>query len=266
MILATLSLSHKTLSRHLSLEVPHEFGFSSHLNSLHSNNTIVGGVDEAGRGSVMGPLVVAGVSVEKRNLSRLRRAGVRDSKLLSPKARCQLFSQIVDLAEHICILKSDCNEVDHYVFSNMLNKLEAEAMAAVIDSIYAARVYVDACDVNSIRYKECVECHLAVGPKPRIFSLHHCDRTSTVVSAASIIAKVVRDGEIQRIRLLHKEIGSGYPCDKKTMGFIAQWISNHHSAPPFVRKSWQPVRAIIENHRRDVPLGEVVRESLTCCY
>ena len=249
------------MPRHPLLEVRHEFGFSSFPNSLHTKNTIVGGVDEAGRGSVMGPLVVAGVSVEKRNLSRLRRAGVRDSKLLSPKARCQLFRKIVGLAEHICIFKSDCNEVDRFVSSNMLNKLEAKAMAAVIDSIYAARVYVDACDVNSLRYKECVECHLAVGPKPRILSLHHCDRTSTVVSAASIVAKVIRDGEIQKIRLLHKEIGSGYPCDKKTMGFIVQWISNHHSAPPFVRKSWKPVRAILENRRRDELLGEVVRDN-----
>jgi ribonuclease HII len=251
------------LSRHTSLEVHHEFGFSSIPNSLHSKNILVGGVDEAGRGSVMGPLVVAGVSVQKKYLSRLRRAGVRDSKLLSPKARCQLFRKIVDLAEHICIFKSDCNEVDHYVSSNMLNKLEAKAMAAVIDSIYAARVYVDACDVNSKRYKECVECHLPIGPKPRILSLHHCDRTNTVVSAASIVAKVIRDAEIQKIRLLHKEIGSGYPCDKKTVGFIAQWISNHHSAPPFVRKSWKPVRAILENHRRDLSPGEVVREKVS---
>jgi ribonuclease HII len=251
------------LSRHPSLEVPHGFDFISYPNPLRSKNIIVGGVDEAGRGSVMGPLVVAGVSVEKRNLSRLRRAGVRDSKLLSPKARCQLFSKIVDLAEHICIFKSDCNEVDNYVHSNMLNKLEAKAMAAVIDSIYAARVYVDACDVNSTRYKECVECHLAVGPKPRIFSLHHCDRTSTVVSAASIVAKVIRDGEIQKLRLFHKDIGSGYPCDKKTMRFIAQWISNHHDAPPFVRKSWKPVRVILENQRRAVPLGEVVNEKVS---
>ena len=241
------------MPRHPLLEVRHECGFSSFPNSLHTKNTILGGVDEAGRGSVMGPLVVAGVSVERRNLSRLRRAGVRDSKLLSPKTRCQLFSKIVDLAEHICIFKSDCNEVDRFVSSNMLNKLEAKAMAAVIDRIYAARVYVDACDVNSLRYKDCVECHLAVGPKPRILSLHHCDKTSTVVSAASIVAKVIRDGEIQKIRLLHKEIGSGYPCDKKTIGFIAHWISNYHSAPPFVRKSWKPVRTILENYRRDEP-------------
>jgi ribonuclease HII len=251
------------LSRHPSLEAPHEFDFSSFPNPFHSKNILVGGVDEAGRGSVMGPLVVAGVSVEMRNLSRLRRAGVRDSKLLSPKARCQLFSKIVDLAEHICIFKSDCNEVDDYVRSNMLNKLEAKAMAAVIDSIFAARVYVDACDVNSTRYKECVECHLATGPKPRIFSLHHCDRTSTVVSAASIVAKVIRDREIQKIRLLHKDIGSGYPCDKKTMRFIARWISNHHSTPPFVRKSWKPVRVILENQRREVSLRKVVREKVS---
>jgi len=236
---------------------------SPHPNSLHSNNTIVGGVDEAGRGSVLGPLVIAGVSIDRKNLSRLRRAGVRDSKLLSAKARRQLFSQIIDLAEYICIFKSDCNEVDNYVFSNLLNKLEAKAMAAVIDNIYAMRVYVDACDVNSTRYKECIEYELAVGPKPKIFSFHHCDRTNTVVSAASIIAKVIRDGEIQKIRLQHKEIGSGYPCDRRTMRFIAEWISNHHSAPPFARKSWKPIRAILEKQRQNIHLREVIKENVS---
>jgi ribonuclease HII len=145
----------------------------------------------------------------------------------------------------------------------MLNKLEAKAMAAVIDNIYAMRVYVDACDVNSTRYKEYIEYELDVGPKPKIFSFHHCDRTNTVVSAASIIAKVIRDGEIQKIRLLHKEIGSGYPCDRRTMRFIAEWISNHHSAPSFARESWKPVRAILQKHRQKIHLREVIKEDVS---
>ncbi|HYZ94725.1 MAG TPA: hypothetical protein VE566_03110, partial [Nitrososphaeraceae archaeon] len=128
--------------------IPTEHKAVSPARTHSDSDVLIGGVDEAGRGSLLGPLVVAGVSMRSKNLSKLRRASIRDSKMLSVKARQRFFGQIVELAEHICIFKCECNEVDEYVFSNLLNKLEAKAMAAVIDNIFASRVYVDACDVN----------------------------------------------------------------------------------------------------------------------
>jgi ribonuclease HII len=215
--------------------------------ALSSTCSLLGGVDEAGRGSIIGPLVIAGVSLKRENFSKLRQAGVCDSKLLTVKARQRLYCQIIELAEHICIFKSECSEVDQYVFSNLLNKLEAKAMATVIDNIFAKRVYVDACDVNPLRYKKCIECELVTTSRPRIFSLHHADRTNIAVSAASIVAKITRDEEIQKIRSEYNEVGSGYPCDRKTMKFIADWVMNHNSAPYFARKSWKPLRIILGN-------------------
>ena len=231
--------------------------------ALKSNDVLVGGVDEAGRGSILGPLVVAGVSIKRKDLSRLRRAGVRDSKMLSVKARQRFFGQIIELAEHICIFKCECSEVDQYVFSKLLNKLEAKAMAAVIENISAARVYVDACDVNCIRYTECIECELDASSGPRIFSLHHADRTNTAVSAASIIAKIIRDEEIQKIRSQYAEIGSGYPCDKKTMRFVSNWVADNDSAPYFARKSWKPLRDILQNHRRNVMFEDMAEQQVS---
>jgi ribonuclease HII len=232
--------------------IPSNVNLTSCSKSVDSNYALIGGVDEAGRGSVLGPLVIAGVSIKRKDLSSLRRIGVRDSKLLTVKARHTLFSRIIDLAEHICVYESDCYEVDHYVYSNMLNKLEARAMATVIDNIFAMRVYVDACDVNPLRYKECIECELGSIPRPRILSLHHADGASTAVSAASIVAKVIRDEEIRKIRSQHSEIGSGYPSDRKTMKFIAKWVANHDCAPHFARKSWKPLRALLEHHIQKV--------------
>ena len=228
--------------------IPSKLNLETYPKSLDSNHTLVGGVDEAGRGSVLGPLVIAGVGIKRKDLSILRRIGVRDSKLLTVKARHKLFSHIIDLAEYICVYESDCDEVDQYVYSNMLNKLEAKAMAKVIDNIFAMRVYVDACDVNPIRYKECIECELGSISRPRIFSLHHADGANTAVSAASIVAKVIRDEEIYKIRSQHNEIGSGYPSDRKTMKFIAKWVANYNSAPHFARKSWKPLMALLGNH------------------
>lgn len=230
--------------------------------TLSDRDVLIGGVDEAGRGSLLGPLVVAGVSIRSKNLSRLRRASIQDSKMLSVKARQRFFGQIIEIAEHICIFRCECSEVDEYVFSNLLNKLEAKAMAAVIDNISASRVYVDACDVNCLRYKECIECELGVAKRPRIVSLHHADRTNTAVSAASIVAKIIRDEEIQKIRSQYAEIGSGYPCDTKTMKFVTDWIADNDSAPYFARKSWKPLKNILKDNRVSVRFENISREKI----
>lgn len=248
-------------------DIPSKLNLASISKSLDSSCTLIGGVDEAGRGSVLGPLVIAGVSIKRKDLSSLRRIGVRDSKLLTVKARHKLFSHIIDLAEYICVYESDCDEVDQYVYSNMLNKLEAKAMATVIDNIFAMRVYVDACDVNPLRYKECIECELGSISRPMIFSLHHADGANTAVSAASIIAKVIRDEEIRKIRSQYNEIGSGYPSDRRTMKFIAKWVANHNSAPHFARKSWKPLRALLESHRQSIHVKGGFREKIIYhCY
>ena len=100
-------------------------------------------------------------------------------------------------------------------------------------------------DINIKRYKNTIKKYLWT-PKRSICCLHHADSLNVVVSAASIVAKVIRDDEIQRIRKLYDDIGSGYPSDKKTMFFIKNWVTRYKSAPYFARKSWKPVRIMLE--------------------
>ena len=209
-----------------------------------SKDTLIGGVDEAGRGSILGPLIIAGMSVRDSKISELSKIGVKDSKKLTKKLRAKLFFSIVDLADSLCIYKIDCDEIDKNVFLNRLNKLEAEAMAAVINNLHVDEVYIDSCDVNHERYKECVKCSL-VSYNTKLYSMHHADELNLVVSAASIIAKIVRDNEIQTIRKIHHAIGSGYPCDEKTMNFIQEWVKKYKRAPSFARKSWRPLRMML---------------------
>lgn len=209
-------------------------------------NSLIGGVDEAGRGSVIGPLVVAGISIGKNGVSRLHKLGIRDSKTLTPMARENFFGNIVGLANSLCISKFECHEVDNYVFFNGLNELEAIGMAEVINNIHADRIYVDSCDINLERYKNSIKKYLWT-PKPRIYCLHHADCSNVVVSAASIVAKIIRDNELERIRKIYHDIGSGYPSDKKTMFFIKKWVTRYKSAPHFARKSWRPLRIMLES-------------------
>ena len=206
---------------------------------------LIGGVDEAGRGSIIGPLVIAGISIRQDRIMDLHHLGVRDSKMLTAKVRASLFAIISEMVDSLCIYKIDCSVIDENVFSKGLNKLEAETMAYVIENLKADMVYVDSCDTNPSRYKHHIESHL-ITSKSKLYSMHHADSLNIVVSAASIIAKIVRDGEIQEIRKTHCNIGSGYPSDEKTMRFIRNWVSEYKCAPRFARKSWRPLRDMLE--------------------
>ena len=206
---------------------------------------LIGGVDEAGRGSIIGPLVIAGISIKQDRIMDLHHVGVRDSKMLTAKARTSLFAIVSEMVDSLCIYKIDCSVIDENVFSKGLNKLEAETMAYVIDNLKADMVYVDSCDTDPGRYKHYIESRL-ITSKSKLYSMHHADSLNIVVSAASIIAKFVRDGEIQEIRKTHCNIGSGYPSDVKTMRFIRNWVSEYKCAPRFARKSWRPLREMLE--------------------
>lgn len=204
---------------------------------------IIGGVDEAGRGSIIGPLVVAGVSLQESKISRLKEIGVKDSKLLTAKTRTKMYDEIISIVDQYQIQVIDAGEVDDSVFQKGLNKLEAKAMARIIDQLHAVEVYVDCCDINPDRYRQSILSHL--DRKLTVHSLHHADRINTAVSAASILAKVTRDSNVQKIRMRHRGIGSGYPSDEQTMQFLRQFVAKRKCAPAFARKSWKPMQAML---------------------
>lgn len=206
---------------------------------------MIGGVDEAGRGSIIGPLVVAGVGIRESKVAQLYEMGVKDSKALTPKARARLFGEIMKVADSVCVRKVDPAEVDGSVSLRGLNRLEAKVMASVINKIGADEVYVDCCDINPERYRDYIGQHLNCSPK--VHSMHHADAINVVVSAASIVAKITRDQEIQHIRNRYRSIGSGYPSDEQTMRFIRRWVAKNGSAPEFARKSWKPLKMMLEH-------------------
>ncbi|MDE1845203.1 MAG: ribonuclease HII [Thaumarchaeota archaeon] len=202
---------------------------------------LVCGVDDAGRGSVLGPLVIAGISIEQKNIKQLVKIGVKDSKQLSPQSRERLYEQILSLVEGYHVAKIPPRTIDKSVSKNLLNQLEANYMAKVIKKLEAGSSYVDSCDVNPKRFGLYISNIAKTG---KIISSHHADRKYPVVSAASIIAKVSRDREIEKLRKNH-DLGSGYPSDPKTMKFIKEWVSQNGNVPVFVRKSWKPVKILL---------------------
>ena len=205
---------------------------------------LVAGVDEAGRGCVIGPLVIAGVLITEENLHVLSQLGVKDSKLLSPKKREALSTEITRITEKHHIVKLTPTEIDRAVESqrklHKLNRLEAQTMSQIINALKPDEVYVDAADVLEERFKHHIQEGLTV--KAKITSKHKADKIYPVVSAASIIAKVERDKEIATLKGAYGDFGSGYLTDQKTMRFLHQWLKTHDEYPSCVRKSWKPAK------------------------
>ena len=199
------------------------------------------GVDDAGRGSMIGPMVIAGISIEKKNIPKLRKLGVRDSKKLSPKKRELLYKQIVKLVDDYHVIRIPPRTIDKYVFEHNLNHLEAKKMAEVISNLNPDLSYVDSCDVNAARFGREIS---DLSKKSKVKSYHYADSRFVVVSAASIIAKVSRDRSIMRLNKT-TNLGSGYPSDKKSVNYVKKVVSSKKSLPTSIRKSWKPVQNIL---------------------
>ncbi len=199
------------------------------------------GVDDAGRGSMIGPLVIAGIRIEKKNISKLRKLGVRDSKKLSSKKRDLLYKEILKIVDSYHVIRIPPRTIDKYVFEHNLNHLEAKKMAEVISNLNPDISYVDSCDVNAARFGREIS---DLSNKSKVKSYHYADSRFVVVSAASIIAKVSRDRSIMRLNKT-TNLGSGYPSDKKSVNYVKKIVSSKKPLPTSVRKSWKPVQKIL---------------------
>ncbi|MCU0630299.1 MAG: ribonuclease HII [Methanoregulaceae archaeon] len=194
------------------------------------------GVDEAGKGAVLGPMVVAAVGCDHEDI--LPDSGLKDSKQLSPEKRSRLYEEIA-ITCSIAVRVVSAVEIDSGRKSMTMNVLLARLHAAVITDLVPHLAYVDACDVIAERYGHMVTNFL--GCECRVVAEHHADESFPLVSAASIVAKVVRDREIEELSKKYGEIGSGYPSDPKTVDFLSAAIQCSGKPPVFARRSWKTV-------------------------
>ena len=201
------------------------------------------GIDEAGRGPVIGPLVTAGVVIDDSDEQKLADLGVKDSKLILPKKREELFEKIKKIAKRFEIMVLSPQDIDAALIDpdHNLNWLEADTTADVINKLKPEKVIVDCPSNNVDEYKEYireqlnVDCELVVE--------HKADLNHLVVGAASILAKVTRDRAIAEIKeQVGKDIGSGYPADPVTKEFISE---NYDKHPEIFRKTWQTYKDVV---------------------
>jgi ribonuclease HII len=206
---------------------------------------IVCGIDEAGRGPIIGPMVIAGVSFKEEVLLKLAKIGVRDSKTLSPAKREELYYRIKDLAENYHIVKISPAEIDNAIFSGLkLTKLEAKYIAEIMKKVEAEIYYIDSPQNNPNSFLKTLN---KFTDTKNVVCEIKADKKYVQVSAASILAKVERDKEIRKMYEKYGNFGSGYTSDKRTINFLKEKISKGE-IPNEVRKSWKTYRKLIEEN------------------
>lgn len=218
----------------------------------------IAGIDEAGRGPVLGPLVVAAVRVPEASV--VEGLGLRDSKALTAGQRAELAGVVRDRAD-VEVTSVAPDVIDRYRRQRTLNDLEVDLFGDLVARLAPVRAYVDAADVDPERFRRRVLARargpgtMDVGPAPtgpavrpdiEVVAEHGADVRYPVVSAASIVAKVERDQRVAEIgEELGADVGSGYPSDPVTTAFVESWFDEHGDLPPHTRRSWVSARRML---------------------
>ncbi len=200
------------------------------------------GIDEAGKGPVIGPLVVCGVKIAEERESELKALGVNDSKLLSPKRREFLFDKILDLVDDHKLVVLGPSDIDAALQDPSTNLLwfEADHIAGIINSLNPDKAFIDCPSNNISAFDDYLRSKLNTDAE--LVSEHKADKNHPVVAAASIIAKVTRDRAIEELKKKYGNFGSGYPSDPVTRAWLEQ---NYREYPKIIRKSWQTFKNLI---------------------
>ena len=220
---------------------------------------LICGIDEAGRGPVLGPMVICGVCFNKSKLNILSKIGVKDSKKLSVKRRSELAKIIKENCESYKTIIVDAQEIDARENKRItLNRLEEIKMAVIINELQPDVIYVDAVDVNEERFKKSLIKQLNYSPK-KVISKHKADDLYPIVSASSIIAKDLRDNIIEDLKKEYGNFGSGYPSDLRSIEFLRDWIKEKKKVPPFARKTWETTKKIIREELSNTKITDFIK-------
>ena len=205
------------------------------------------GIDEAGRGAVIGPMVVAGVLMDHREVEELVELGVKDSKKLKPEARAKLSKLIRERVERVEVVALDAETVDKSTKrsgAEGLNRLEAKVFAEIIDSLKPDAAYIDLPSTNYERFRDLIS--KLMKHRCALILEHRADEKYPIVSAASIVAKHERDSLIEKLKAELGDFGSGYPSDPKTRSYLMDRLRSGCLKDPHIRSTWKTLSKIAQ--------------------
>ena len=203
------------------------------------------GIDEAGRGPVIGPMVMAGAMIEEGKEKQL--GDVKDSKLVSQKNRIILERNIKKQTKYE-ILVVEPEIIDAAVLSGELNLnwLEAHKQAEIINKLKPDKAIIDCPSINCKAYEEYLQ-NLIKDKNIQLIVEHKADEKYPICSAASILAKTEREKQMGDIKRKYGDTGSGYPADPYTKEFIKK---NWDKYPEIFRKSWSTYKRFAEKSKQ----------------
>ncbi|MFA5763845.1 MAG: ribonuclease HII [archaeon] len=210
---------------------------------------LIAGIDEAGRGPCFGPMSLAIAVFEKDQETYLKEIGVKDSKDLTPKKRDFLFDEILNKSVENYIINVTPIEINDLMTRENLNEIEAIKVAELINLLEknVDIVYIDSPDATKGKYEKRIRQYLDNDHKNiNIISEIKADSKYVSCSAASILAKVSRDREIEKIKKDFGDIGSGYPADPKTKKYLKDYVQKNKKLPPFSRIFWSTCTKALE--------------------
>lgn len=188
---------------------------------------------------MLGPMVVGAVAAP--SMEACADLGVLDSKVIT-RARREVLYEAISATFSTAVVVVSAGEIDALRKEMTMNEIVVRAHASAIEKLDVTCAYVDACDVNALRYGDTLSALLT--REIAIVSEHKADSRYPVVSAASICAKVTRDYLINELAEEYGVIGSGYPSDPVTIAFLEDAIRTTGEAPPLARRSWKTVANI----------------------
>jgi ribonuclease HII len=209
------------------------------------------GIDDAGRGPVIGPMILAGCLIDEATEKEFKKLGIKDSKELTPKRREFLAAIIREKAETFEITITYPKEIDDKLSKGInLNHVEAIRTAEIINKINKGfkriKVIVDCPSVGIAKWADLLKTKIDNLSNLEILCEHKADKNHISVSAASILAKSAREKEMDALKKIYgEEIGSGYTSDPATIKFLEKNVINHEDSGIF-RKSWETWRVAMD--------------------
>lgn len=198
------------------------------------------GIDEAGRGPVIGPMVISMVCA---SVSDLVGIGVKDSKLVSRVTRERLYDMIVTKANVVKYVEIGAEILNTLMTKMTLNEIEYHYVGELLkDSI--CETFIDCFDVDERRGEQ----GLSSFTENKVRCIHGADRTIPAVSAASIVSKVIRDRRISSLAEEYGDFGSGYPSDPKTVQFLKESLSRGRDISKIVRVHWATYKRLKDHY------------------
>uniref|UniRef100_A0A7C3UI57 Ribonuclease HII n=1 Tax=Geoglobus ahangari TaxID=113653 RepID=A0A7C3UI57_9EURY len=204
---------------------------------------MIAGIDEAGKGSVIGPMVVCVFACEENEITTLRELGVKDSKKIQKKKRELIAKELMKRFDYR-ILVISAKEINRRMETETINEILRDSCLRLIDEIDAQIFYIDSFDVNPERLSKWFKERTS----KKVFAIHKGERYE-VVAAASIIAKYERDRLIEELKKEFGDFGSGYPSDKKTV----EWLKENSNAE-IVRRKWKTLLKVNQKRLSDYAL------------